>query len=40
MTDEELERRLRAWYHTEIPDDEAAPTALRAALGAIPLVVR
>ena len=39
MTDEELERRLRAWYDSEIPDDEAAPTALRSALSAIPIVV-
>jgi Tol biopolymer transport system component len=36
MTDEELERRLRDWYRTEIPGDEAAPVALRTMLAAIP----
>jgi Tol biopolymer transport system component len=29
MTDEELERRLRAWYRAEIPADLAAPASLR-----------
>jgi Tol biopolymer transport system component len=36
MTDEQLERRLRDWYRTEIPRDEAAPAALRSSLAAIP----
>ena len=36
MTDEELERRLRDWYRDEIPDDVAAPAALRTMLAAIP----
>lgn len=33
MTDQELERRLRAWYRTEI-DDERAPTELRVSVAA------
>jgi Tol biopolymer transport system component len=36
MTDHELERRLRTWYQAEIPDDEAAPAALRSRLATIP----
>jgi Tol biopolymer transport system component len=36
MTDHELEQRLRDWYRAEIPDDEAAPIALRTTLAAIP----
>ena len=32
MTDEELERRLRAWYRDQIPPDEAAPHDLRSRL--------
>jgi Tol biopolymer transport system component len=36
MTDQELEQRLRDWYRSEIPTDEAAPAALRSMLGAIP----
>jgi Tol biopolymer transport system component len=36
MTDQELERRLRAWYRSEIPADETAPAALRSSLTAIP----
>lgn len=36
MTDEELERRLRAWYRDEIAADEMAPTALRSKLATIP----
>jgi hypothetical protein len=39
MTDEELERRLRAWYRSEIPDDETAPVGLRLALAQIPSTV-
>jgi hypothetical protein len=35
MTDEELERRLRAWYRADIPDDETAPSALRSSLATI-----
>jgi WD40-like Beta Propeller Repeat len=35
MTDDELERRLRAWYHADIPDDETAPSALRSTLATI-----
>ena len=37
MTDHELEHRLRAWYHAEIPADEAAPVALRSSVRAIPV---
>ena len=36
MTDQELERRLRAWYLAEIHSDEAAPAELRVGLAAIP----
>jgi hypothetical protein len=36
MTDQELERRLRDWYRSEIPAAEAAPIALRTRLAAIP----
>jgi Tol biopolymer transport system component len=35
MTDQELERRLRDWYRTEIPAGEAAPTDLRDMVAAI-----
>ena len=35
MTDEELERRLRAWYRADITDDETAPSALRSSLATI-----
>jgi hypothetical protein len=35
MTDDQLELRLRDWYHAEIPADETAPTDLRASLAAI-----
>jgi hypothetical protein len=34
MTDQELERRLRAWYRAEIDDDERAPTDLRISVAA------
>ena len=34
MTDQELERRLRAWYRAEIADDERAPTELRVSVAA------
>src|SRR5438046_3663934 len=34
MTDQELERRLRAWYRAEIADDERAPTELRVTVAA------
>ena len=36
MTNDELERRLRAWYGAEIGDDEVAPSPLRDAVMAIP----
>jgi hypothetical protein len=36
MTDEQLERRLRDWYRTEMPADETAPTALRSRVAIIP----
>ena len=36
MTNEELEGRLRAWYRSEIPGEDTAPTALRVSLAAIP----
>ena len=36
MTDDQLELRLREWYRTEIPADEAAPAALRASVATIP----
>jgi hypothetical protein len=36
MTDLELERRLRAWYHADIPRDETAPPELRAQVATIP----
>jgi hypothetical protein len=36
MTDQELERRLRDWYRSEIPAEETAPEALRSSLTAIP----
>jgi roadblock/LC7 domain-containing protein len=35
MTDDQLEQRLRDWYRTEIPFDEAAPVDLRPSLRAI-----
>lgn len=43
MTDEELERRLRDWYRSDIPADEAAPADLRTTVAAIarpPTVLR
>ena len=36
MTDQELERRLRAWYDAEVEPDEGAPAALRSSVDAIP----
>ena len=36
MTDEELERHLRDWFHAEIPADEMAPSDLRSRLALIP----
>jgi dipeptidyl aminopeptidase/acylaminoacyl peptidase len=36
MTDQELERRLRDWYRSEIPAEEMAPAALRSSVAAIP----
>jgi dipeptidyl aminopeptidase/acylaminoacyl peptidase len=36
MTDEQLERRLRDWYRSEIPADETAPIALRSRVAIIP----
>jgi dipeptidyl aminopeptidase/acylaminoacyl peptidase len=36
MTDEQLERRLRDWYRTEVPADLATPADLRSGLAAIP----
>jgi len=39
MTDDELERHLQVWFSTEIRPDEAAPSALRAALAGIPAAV-
>ena len=36
MTDRELEGRLRAWFHTEFGDTEAAPADLREQVAAIP----
>jgi hypothetical protein len=36
MTDEQLERRLRDWYRTEIPADETAPLAVRSRITRIP----
>lgn len=36
MTDEELERRLREWYRSEVSSDETAPLSLRSRLAAIP----
>ena len=38
MTDEELERDLRAWFRAEIRPDEAAPSPLRSTLGTIAIV--
>jgi Galactose oxidase, central domain/Kelch motif len=35
MTDDELEQRLRAWYHAEVPEGETAPLSLRTGLTAI-----
>lgn len=35
MTDQELEQRLRAWYHAEIDDGESAPISLRTSLAAM-----
>ena len=37
MTNDELEKRLRAWYGGEVGDDESAPSALRHAVRAIPV---
>ena len=39
MTDQQLERELRAWFRTEIPAAEMAPAALRASVTAIPRTV-
>jgi dipeptidyl aminopeptidase/acylaminoacyl peptidase len=36
MTDEQLERRLRHWYRSEIPADETAPIALQSRVAIIP----
>jgi Tol biopolymer transport system component len=36
MTDRELDLRLRAWYHADVPATETAPAALRASIAAIP----
>ncbi len=36
MTDQELERRLREWYRSEIPPEETVPAALRSSVAAIP----
>lgn len=36
MTDQELERRLRAWYVAEVGETETAPADLREGLAAIP----
>ena len=36
MTDEELERRLRSWYRSEVPTDLAAPADLRSKVATIP----
>jgi hypothetical protein len=36
MIDEQLERRLRDWYRSEIPADETAPIALRSRVAVIP----
>ena len=38
MTDHELEQRLRAFYRAEIPVEQAAPSALRSRIAAIPQV--
>jgi WD40 repeat protein len=35
MTDQDLERRLRAWYQAQIPEMIAAPAELRSSLAAI-----
>jgi hypothetical protein len=37
MTDEQLERRLRDWYRTEIPTEETAPAALRSSVMGVPV---
>ena len=36
MTDEEMERRLRAWYRAEADNAEVAPGDLRTMVAAIP----
>ena len=36
MTDDELEQRLRAWYRTEVGEDDTAPLSLRRDVAAIP----
>lgn len=36
MTDEQLERRLRDWYRSEVPADQTAPIALRSRVAIIP----
>jgi Tol biopolymer transport system component len=36
MTDEQLEQRLRDWYHADIPNNETAPAALRSTVATIP----
>lgn len=36
MTDQELEQRLRSWYQTEVPADQAAPADLRSRVATIP----
>ena len=38
MTDEQLEKRLRDWYRSEIHEDELAPTDLRSSLAMVPRV--
>ncbi len=39
MTDRELEQRLRAWYGTEVGEDEIASLPLRSAVVSIPRVI-
>src|SRR2546426_10671511 len=39
MPDRELELQLRAWYRAQVPATEAAPSALRASVAAIPRTV-
>src|SRR5438093_13078565 len=39
MTDQQLERELRAWFHAAVPASETAPGALRAGVAWIPRTV-